>query len=267
MFKYLVQHPGDKTVDGLRNLAINVLGHSGYGQSQPWTPESYTVHDTDADEMNYFKAVWLVTLNLIQAALLPPKLLKLPFMPRTWRALGKVMNNIQTYAEDLLDSERELQKLDSATPRTNVLSQLVQLSDEGRRGSSGLSLSESEIRGNLFLFTAAGFDTTANTMTYAITLLATQPQWQNWIREELQALDQDAGKWNYNDVFPKCQKVLAVMVGCSSPSRRRKLTDFVVRNPSPVSSNASFLSLYCYKSNYYRFDWEPPSHCSHDRLC
>ena len=215
MSKHLVQNPGGKTIDGLRNIAINVLGHSGYGQSQPWTSESYTVQDSDADEMNYFKAVWLVTLNLVQAALLPSKILKLPFMPPTWRALGKVMDNIQTYAEDLLDSERELAKLDSTTPRTNVLSQLVQLSDEGRKGSSGLSLSESEIRGNLFLFTAAGFDTTANTMTYAIALLATQPRWQEWIREELQALDQDIAKWNYNEVFPKCQKVLAVMVDYS----------------------------------------------------
>lgn len=217
MSKYLAQNPGGKTIDGLRNIAINVLGHSGYGQSQLWTSESYTVQDSDADEMNYFKAVWLVSLNLVVAALLPSKILKLPFMPPTWRALGKAMDNIQTYAEDLLNSERELAKRDSTTPRTNVLSQLVQLSDEGREGSSGLSLSESEIRGNLFLFTAAGFDTTANTMTYAIALLATQPRWQEWIREELQALDQDVAGWNYNEVFPKCQRVLAVMVGCSKP--------------------------------------------------
>ena len=212
MSKYLVQNPGNKTVDGLRNIAINVLGHSGYGQSQPWTPESYNVQDSSADEMNYFKAVWLVALNLVQAVLLPSRILKLPFMPPTWRALGKVMDNIQSYAEDLLNSEREIAKTDS-TPRTNVLSQLVQLSDEGRKGSSGLSLSESEIRGNLFLFTAAGFDTTANTMTYAVAFLASQPRWQEWIREEIQALDQDISKWNYNEVFPKCQKVLAVMVG------------------------------------------------------
>ena len=211
MSKYLVQNPGNKTVDGLRNIAINVLGHSGYGQSQPWTPESYNVQDSSADEMNYFKAVWLVALNLVQAVLLPSRILKLPFMPPTWRALGKVMDNIQSYAEDLLNSEREIAKIDS-TPRTNVLSQLVQLSDEGRKGSSGLSLSESEIRGNLFLFTAAGFDTTANTMTYAVAFLASQPRWQEWIREEIQALDQDISKWNYNEVFPKCQKVLAVMV-------------------------------------------------------
>jgi hypothetical protein len=224
MSSHLVQNPDGETVAGLRNIAINVLGHSGYGQSQPWTSDSYTAQEGDANEMNYFKAVWLVTLNLIQAALLPSRILKLPIMPQSWQALGKVMDNIQTYAEDLLDSERELAKLDS-TPRTNVLSQLVQLSDEGKKGSSGLSLSESEIRGNLFLFTAAGFDTTANTMTYAITLLAIQPHWQEWIREELQALDQDISKWNYNEVFPKCQKVLAVMVGYSNPLNTGKLTD------------------------------------------
>jgi len=92
----------------------------------------------------------------------------------------------------------------------------VQLSDQGKSGSSsGLSLTEDEIKGNLFTFSAAGFDTTANTMGYAVTLLAAYPQWQAWIREELQSLDLDSSKWQYKETFPKCQRMLAVMVCCS----------------------------------------------------
>jgi len=41
MLDYLEENPGDKTIDGLRNIAINVLGHTCYGQSQPWSPEAY----------------------------------------------------------------------------------------------------------------------------------------------------------------------------------------------------------------------------------
>lgn len=90
---------------------------------------------------------------------------------------------------------------------------LVQLSDQGKtKGGSGLSLTEDEISGNLFVFSAAGFDTTANTMGYAVTLLTAYPEWQDWIREELQSLEPDNSKWEYKEVFPKCQRVLAVMV-------------------------------------------------------
>src|ERR1700761_7187304 len=39
MSDYLIKNPGCKTIDGLRNIAINVLGRSSYGQSQEWTPD------------------------------------------------------------------------------------------------------------------------------------------------------------------------------------------------------------------------------------
>lgn len=71
--------------------------------------------------------------------------------------------------------------------------------------------------GNLFVFTAAGFDTTANTMGYAMTLLAVYPEWQGWIVEEIDEVLADQaegteGELEYNEIFPRLVRVLAVMV-------------------------------------------------------
>ncbi len=213
MLDYLEKHPGGKTLDGLHNVAINVLGHAGYGQSQDWFPEPYKLTgNIQNGELSYFNAIGLITLMLIEAAFLPPKFLKLPIMSPAHRLLGKAMEDLPRIAKDLLDSERKSAKQGSA-PRVNLLSMLVRLSDQGKRGdNSGLFLTEDEIRGNLFTFSAAGFDTTANTMGYAVTLLAAYPEWQDWIREELESFDQDGSRWEYEAIFPKCRRVLALMV-------------------------------------------------------
>jgi cytochrome P450 len=128
------------------------------------------------------------------------------------RLLGRAMEELPRLSKDLLDSERQAAKKGSG-PRNNLLSMLVRLSDQGKtEGNPGLSLAEDEIRGNLFTFSAAGFDTTANTMGFAVTLLATHPEWQEWIQEELKNFDIDGLRWDYEAIFPNLRRVLAVMV-------------------------------------------------------
>lgn len=214
MLDYLEKHPGGETLDGLHNVAINIIGHAGYGQSQDWSPEPYKLAaNIQKEELSYFNAIGLITVMLLEAAFLPPKLLKLPIMSPALRLLGKAMEDLPQISRDLLDSERDAAKQRTG-PKNNLLSMLVQLSDEGKRADkSGLFLTEDEIRGNLFTFSAAGFDTTANTMGYAVMLLAAYPEWQDWVREELESFDLDSSKWEYETTFPKCRRVLAVMVG------------------------------------------------------
>jgi len=213
MLDYLEKHPGGNTLEGLHNIAINIIGHSGYGQTRDWTPIPYKdATGLSKGEMSYFNAIGLITIMLIEAALLPPKFMKLPFMPVALRTLGQAMEDLPRISKDLLDSERQAAK-QGAGPRNTLLSMLVQISDRGKTGGdTGLSLTEDEIRGNLFTFSAAGFDTTANTMGYAVILLTAYPQWQDWIREDFQKLDTDSQNWDYPETFPKCQRILALMV-------------------------------------------------------
>ena len=101
-----------------------------------------------------------------------------------------------------------------------MMSTLVRLSDSAKKGedinSKSQNLSEEEILGNLFQFTAAGFDTTANTMAYAITILATEPEWQDWIIEEIDNVLIDEHDNSYTKTFPKLSRCLALMVSTLS---------------------------------------------------
>jgi hypothetical protein len=190
-------------------------------------------------DMSYVDAIALCTENLISAAFIPASLLKLPFMPRLLQTLGNALTRLPSLTRDMLDQERqkagatapELGLIPTATPsssRITIMGTLVCLSDQEKSRAEGEKtdqttkrdrssyLTEEEIAGNLFIFTAAGFDTTANTMSYAVTLLAVYPEWQTWIQTEIDSvLGGRAEMLDYATAFPKLTRCLAVMVSLS----------------------------------------------------
>ena len=91
------------------------------------------------------------------------------------------------------------------------MSQLLQASEGD--GKTGKQLSDSELQGNLFIFTAAGFDTTANTLSYSLVLLCRFPEWQRWLFDEIdQIMPVDAGEnLDYATIHPKVVRILAFM--------------------------------------------------------
>ncbi|KAJ5617380.1 Cytochrome P450 [Penicillium hordei] len=90
------------------------------------------------------------------------------------------------------------------------MSQLLQASAE--QGNTDDSLSE-ELNGNLFLFTAAGFETTANIISYAIILLVRYPKWQEWLFEEVDNLMPTDVREDieYTSVLPRVTRIMAVI--------------------------------------------------------
>ncbi|KAL5047695.1 hypothetical protein BDW71DRAFT_33861 [Aspergillus fruticulosus] len=220
MLKYILQHPGNQTLDGLKSIAMNVIGKAGFSQEEQWAPGLRSqLGDKRTGKPAYFETLSLVSQMLLEAAFLPPSLLKAPIMPRALQLLGFHMERTPRYVQEVLDEERratekekEREREKGAGRRNNFLSLLLQLSDEERRsGQSQFSLTDDEISGSLFVFTAAGYETTANTMGYTVTLLAAYPEWQDWIREELQTLPGDPSAWKYEETYPKCRRTLAVM--------------------------------------------------------
>jgi cytochrome P450 len=222
MVDYMVQHPGGETLSGLRSIAINVLGKAGYGQSQPWSPDFAKSLDegewSDGGRVAYFRTIALVTSQFVAAVLIPNRLKKLPFMPKSLRFLAQQMENVPQYIREIFREEAESQKqtLPEETVATrsnnrNMLDMLLQYSNQ-RSSSSGLYLTDDEVSGNLWVFTAAGFEATANTMGFSVALLTVYPEYQDWVREELQSLSADVSEWEYEEVFSRCPRVLAVMV-------------------------------------------------------
>lgn len=209
----------DATIEGLRSIAINVLMSAGYGVSQSWkhgtgeAPPSHT--------LTFIETLSVVIHNYLVAALIPARLLCLPVMPTSLRKLGGAVTDFPARTKEMVENER----MSTSSLRNNMMSALVKATDDEKNAArkdakSRLHLSEDEITGNLYLFTIAGFDTTANTMAYAITILAIHTEWQDWIIEEIDQVSNVNGNLDYERTFPALKRCLALMV--SSAIRARK---------------------------------------------
>lgn len=239
--------PTTDTVPGLRAIAINVLKRVAYDRPTPYSlpDEKASTPAPNAADMSYVDAISLCTEMLLLAAFVPAAILRLPVMPRYVQRLGVAMARLPKLTSDMLEQERQsnsnhdestatLATQDTNAARTpeTIMRTLVRLSDEAKTGDEKDAqgeqmdtktqfLTEDEIAGNLFIFTAAGFDTTANTLGYAVTVLAAYPQWQSWIQAEIDTVlyDQEAQAGgeaprlpDYNTAYPRLVRCQAVMV-------------------------------------------------------
>lgn len=213
----------DKTIDGMRLIAMHVLGNAGYGVSQPWEQGD---ENAQADrDWNYVDAVAVVINNIIASAVTPTFVYTLPFIPDSVRAIGRGLREFPVLTRGMLEAERHSAAAD-ARVRNNMMSTLVRLSDEAKDQDAEVDkknsqyLSEDEILGNLFLFTAAGYDTNANTLAYAVTTLAVYPELQDWICEEIdrEVVVGHEEVPDYAKIFPRLVRCLALMVRHTSPS-------------------------------------------------
>ena len=233
---HAVQRPVE-IVLGLRTIAINVLARIAYGHNKPFNLSSPSTRPSAG--ISYVDAISLVTEKLIYAAFLPASFLGLPFMPRISQQLGIALKRLPELTQDMLNQERQksastLPNVSQTTKSPNnspetIMKTLVHLSDQEKNWTDTSTrelsdditkkfLTEEEIAGNLFIFTAAGFDTTANTMSYAVTLLVVYPEWQAWIQTEIDTVfgRPDVSPTDYATAFPKLVRCLAVMVSYHS---------------------------------------------------
>ena len=203
----------NETIQGLRSIAMNVLGSAGYGTSQPWKQDAKV--SESRYRLTYVDAVSAVVNNIIPIAVFPAVIFSLPIMPESIRRIGTALQEFPLRTKEMLEAERKSAGSD-ASARNNMMSTLVRLSDSVKDGgeinSKSQNLSEEEIMGNLFQFTAAGFDTTANTMAYAVTILAIETEWQDWIIEEIDRFGNGEKGKDYAGIFPRLSRCLALMV-------------------------------------------------------
>jgi cytochrome P450 len=196
------------TSDDTMTLALHVLTSAGFGMS-------YSFHKTGEAElppghtMSYRDALNAVLRGIIPIFVFPHKWFSLPFAPKSARRLGTAIKEFRAYMTEMVAKERTMiSKRDPGTG--NLMSSLVRASDQAKEHA----LTDDEIFGNTFIYNLAGHETTANTLAYAINLLAVFPDYQHWIFEELSDVlgDQDsASAPEYEEVFPKLKRCLAIM--------------------------------------------------------
>lgn len=85
------------------------------------------------------------------------------------------------------------------------------------RAADAEGLSEDEIFANILGYSLAGHETTAHTINYCFHILSAEPQWQEWIREEVDYVYNnpsplDLAKLDYDHHFHRLKRCLAFMV-------------------------------------------------------
>ncbi|KAF1830841.1 p450-domain-containing protein [Decorospora gaudefroyi] len=125
--------------------------------------------------------------------------------------------------EHVLKSWREFVKPDNVNvqrrrlaspPQTcrtklNLIQTLIKANEPEGDGKTA-RLSDDELRGNIFIFTAGGLESTSTTISYALALLALHPEVQEWVAEEVEEVVRENGR-EYRDVFPRLKRCMAVM--------------------------------------------------------
>jgi cytochrome P450 len=195
----------------MRDIAFNVLLSFGYGISQPWLKNTVE-KPPPGYELTYLECISLLVKMPLIGYLIPDWVIRLPIWPPPLKKIASALREFPMHTNQVLEQERR-----SLNPsKGNLLSTLINASvdkNATRQDSkSALYLSEEEIMGNLIIFTGAGFDTTANTLAYAVALLAVYPDWQQWITEEIDQVTSSNAEAEYEKIFPALKRCLAVMV-------------------------------------------------------
>lgn len=211
-----------RVFDMLKKITMNVLSGAGMGASVEWD-DGKDENPVAPYRQTYMQAVKHV-INGVAGPLILPEwfLLNYPsFLPgyKTLKPLGYAVQEFPVHTRRKLEEERQRTIAAHGETRSNIMAQLLQASaqeGDGPTTKSGQALSEEEILGNLFIFTAAGFDTTANTLSYALALLCRHPSWQAWLFEEIDAVmpsDDDPSKHlDYAAIYPTAIRIQACML-------------------------------------------------------
>lgn len=151
MAHHLLSQPKGETnttLEGLRSIALNVLGQAGYGEPQEWT--AGTLATSEDAKMTFFDAVSRMIPLMIPVAILPSWLLRLGLMPKVLRDVGEAVDEYPGHTTALLNKERALAK-ESGEERSNFIAMLARLSDGDDKADAKSRLTPEEIQGNLFL--------------------------------------------------------------------------------------------------------------------
>lgn len=200
-------------------LALHVITCAGFGISYHFRDALDTVRE--GFSMSYAESLYSVMKNLLLLILVPSRAYSLPILPKALREFKVAVTDFKRYMIEMVESAKA-RAAEAESVQPNLLNTLVQKSEEvlleagGQNKSNGLS--DDEIYGNLFIFSFAGHETTANTLSFSIYLLAAFPEYQDWVGEELDKVLKDhrnVETMDYEEIYPELKRCLALMVNHS----------------------------------------------------
>lgn len=199
-----------------RTLSLNVLAATGFCRSFRFRSANGSNAEPDTAS-SYRDALSMVLDNAILLMLIPRRYLSLPFIPKALRQIGKAADEFKHHMERMLEEETAALNQGNAgagSLMTSLVkaSNTYEASNKDSKNAKGLSVEE--IFGNIFVINFAGHDTTANTLAFAAYLLATAPEVQHWVADEVRKITEDVDNWDYGHLFPQLTRCRSVMVSC-----------------------------------------------------
>ncbi|KAF2028304.1 cytochrome P450 [Setomelanomma holmii] len=204
-----------------RTLSLNVLAATGFRRSFSFQAAAAGVEKTDVAS-SYRDALSTVLDNVIILMLLPYRYLTLPFFPKSLQQVGNARKEFKQHMERMLADKT------AAVERGETGAGSLMTSFEGSK-SKGLSVEE--IYGNIFVINFAGHDTTANTLAFSMALLATEPDMQAWVAEEVREVVSTEQDWDYAQ-------------HTSSAPQSLKVGDRTIIIPANTSTSPSLLAVH-----------------------
>lgn len=144
------------------------------------------------------------------------------YMTRIYEEEKQALNHEKAESNNLMTSlirasQHMTEEIDAETVNMEI-----DYSSQEQKG-----LTESETYCKIFAFNFAGHDTTAHTLAFGIVLLATRPDVQDWLAEEIPHMlgDQELRDLSYNATFPRLNRCLSVLVCCDNVSTNSRMVN------------------------------------------
>jgi cytochrome P450 len=193
-------------------LALHVLTAAGFGKSYKFA--GGLTKPADGHSMTYKEALKIILKHILLTIVMSFAQFPAWMLPRKVVKVSEAMGNFKAYMAEMVEEERR-SIANGEGDKDNLMSVLVRAAELSKADEKGRnSLTDEEIFGNLFIYSIAGHETTANTLAYAVALMSTNRGVQDWIGEELDAVfgpEQNVDKWQYEKAFPQLKRCLALM--------------------------------------------------------
>lgn len=197
--------------DSLR-LALNVITGSAYGCPLGWDESPPCATSTT---LSYRQSLEQLTAHLMPVFLTPHWMLRLARRTSSWGRSWEAYTAFGGYMRGMLDRERALANAGESI-EDNLLTALTRAEDEEDE-KEGRKMLSTEVLGNAFIFLFAGHETTANTLHYALVLLAQRQDIQQILLAEVdgvyaQAAVEGRTQLEYDVDFNRARWAFAIMV-------------------------------------------------------
>ncbi|MCJ1439481.1 hypothetical protein MMC27_008875 [Xylographa pallens] len=197
-------------------FALHLLAGAGFGFSCDF--DSALELPAEGHSMSYRGALGTIMGNIFLTFTISS--LKFPayVLPRKIRQVLEAMKEFRSYMAEIVATERTAYGRGEDAKSANLMSSIIRASEEageqvGKEEKARSTLTDEEIWGNLFIYNVAGHETTAMTLAYAIGILACNPTWQDWVKEELDNVfgSGEIKESQYQETYPLLKRCLAIL--------------------------------------------------------